>query len=114
LLPLNIRLAPAESRFVLDDSEAVVLFRHPDQPDVGHTIRQIGLGSEYEELLARQPDGPFPPPQLGEGFDEDGVAELFYTSGSTGRPKGVLLTHRALYLHAIHSALTSGISGDDV
>ena len=114
LLPLNIRLAPAESRFVLDDSEAVVLFRHPDQPDVGHQVRQVALGAEYEELLARQPAEPFPPPQLGEGFDEDGVAELFYTSGSTGRPKGVLLTHRSLYLHAIHSALTSGITGDDV
>ena len=30
LLPLNIRLAPAELRAILDDSHAVVLFRHPD------------------------------------------------------------------------------------
>ena len=29
-------------------------------------------------------------------------------------PKGVVLTHRNLYLHAIHSALTNGLSGDDV
>src|SRR5690606_14870146 len=35
-------------------------------------------------------------------------------SGSTGSPKGVLLSHRSLYLHAIHSALTSNISGEDV
>ncbi|QGG96335.1 long-chain-fatty-acid--CoA ligase [Actinomarinicola tropica] len=110
LLPLNIRLAAAESRFVLDDASAVVLFRHPDQPDVGHAVRQVVLGDEYEALLARQPAESFPVPVV----DEDDVAELFYTSGSTGRPKGVLLTHRSLYLHAIHSALTSNISGEDV
>lgn len=110
LLPLNIRLAPAESRFVLDDAGAVVLFRHPDQPDPDHGVRQVVLGSEYEALLDRQPATPFPAPEV----DEDATAELFYTSGSTGRPKGVLLSHRSLYLHAIHSALTSGISGEDV
>lgn len=110
LLPLNIRLAPAESRFVLDDAGATVLFRHPDQPDVGHPVRTIVLGDEYEAMLAAQPGDPFPVPDV----DEDSAAELFYTSGSTGRPKGVVLTHRALYLHAIHSALTNGIGGDDV
>ncbi|MBK5222860.1 MAG: AMP-binding protein [Acidimicrobiia bacterium] len=110
LLPLNIRLAPAESRFVLDDAKATILFRHPDQPDVGHPVRQVVLGDEYEALLARQPAELFGVPEV----DEDAPAELFYTSGSTGRPKGVLLTHRGLYLHAIHSALTSSITGHDV
>ena len=46
--------------------------------------------------------------------DEHAAAELFYTSGSTGTPKGALLSHRGLYLHAIHSALTMGLTGDDV
>ena len=115
LLPLNIRLAPAESRFVLDDAGAGLLFRHPDQPDplagvTGHGVRQVVLGPDYEDLLARQDPAPSSLPDV----DESAPAELFYTSGSTGSPKGVLLSHRALYLHAVHSALTSGISGDDV
>jgi len=110
LLPLNIRLAPAENRFVLDDSGAAVLFRHPDQIDPGHRVRTVLLGEEHEALLAAQPGDPFPPPVV----NEDDAAELFYTSGSTGTPKGALLSHRGLYLHAVHNALTGSLSGEDV
>ena len=110
LLPLNIRLAPAELRTILDDSGAVVLFRHPDQPDPGHAVATIVLGDDLERRLAAQPAGPPPTPPV----DERSAAELFYTSGSTGSPKGALLSHRGLYLHAVHSALTMGLSGEDV
>ena len=110
LLPLNIRLAAAELRFCVDDAGARLLFRHPDQLDLDHEIRTITIGDEYEALLAAQPVTTFVP----EPVDESAPAELFYTSGTTGDPKGVVLTHRNLYLHAIHSALTNGISGDDV
>jgi fatty-acyl-CoA synthase len=110
LMPLNIRLVPAELRFMLDDARATVLVRDPSIADPGHAVRQITLGPDYEELLARQPATRVEPPPA----DEDAPAELFYTSGSTGRPKGALLTHRALYLHAVHAALTMNVSGDDV
>ena len=110
LLPLNVRLAAAELRTILDDSGAVVLFRHPDQLDPGHAIRTIVLEDAHEARLLAQPAaGPTTPP-----VDERAPAELFYTSGSTGTPKGALLSHRGLYLHAVHSALTMGLTGDDV
>jgi len=112
LLPLNIRLSAPELRFCIDDARASVLFRHPDQLDLGHLpgVRTITLGDEHESLLAAQPATPFPVPVV----EESSAAELFYTSGTTGNPKGVVLTQRNLYLHAIHSALTNGISGRDV
>ena len=110
LLPLNRRLAPAERRAILDASGAVVLFRHPDQIDPQHTLRMITLGVEHEAMLARQTATVAEPPPV----DEHAPAELFFTSGSTGTPKGALLSHRGLYLHAIHSALTMGLTGDDV
>jgi fatty-acyl-CoA synthase len=110
LVPLNIRLAPPELRSMLTDCEARVLFRHPDQPDPSGPTPQVLLGEPYEGLLASQPGGPPPAVEI----DERAVAEIFYTSGSTGTPKGAMLTHRGLYLHAIHSALTNGLGGDDV
>lgn len=110
LLPLNIRLSPAELRDVLAQSGATLLFRHPDQPDPGSPVREVLLGPDFEAALARQPAGPVEP----EVHDEDDPAEIFFTSGSTGMPKGAVLTHRNLYLHAIHNALTNGITGDDV
>ncbi|MFZ6002502.1 MAG: long-chain-fatty-acid--CoA ligase [Actinomycetota bacterium] len=110
LLPLNIRLAPAELRLQLDDSRAAALFRHPDHVAPEHPVRTVLLGQELEDLLAAQPATPVEPPPV----DEHAPAEVFYTSGSTGTPKGALLSHRGLYLHAVHIALTMGLSGEDV
>ena len=110
LLPLNIRLAPAELSSILDQSGATVLFRHPDQADPGHPVRQIVLGEQFEDTLARHGGPSLEPPAV----DERAPAEIFFTSGSTGMPKGAVLTHRNLYLHAIHNALTNAITGDDV
>jgi fatty-acyl-CoA synthase len=104
LVPLNIRNAAAELASCLDDCRASVLVRDPALPDPGFA------GTTYDLDAWGAAAGPVEPPPV----DEDDPAELFYTSGSTGAPKGAVLSHRALYLHAVHNALTNAITGNDV
>jgi fatty-acyl-CoA synthase len=104
LVPLNIRNSGPELAACLDDCRAAALVRDPALPN------PVFSGPTYD-LHAWDA---VPEPVEAPPIDEDSPAELFYTSGSTGRPKGALLSHRALYLHAVHNALTNGITGDDV
>ena len=129
LLPLNVRLAPADFVYILNDAGASALFVEPDFLPVWRQIRGelksvnrvIQLADEasgaadtdgnYEALIARE-TSPSPSPALALG--DDTVAELFYTSGTTGHPKGVMLTHRNLYLHAYSAALALQYTDADV
>jgi fatty-acyl-CoA synthase len=109
LTPLNIRLAPAELQFVLDDCAASLLVVHPTFADVDvRAPRRLDIGADYDALLASAS------PLARGDVDEDAVCELFYTSGSTGQPRGAMLTHRALATHAVDSALTMGLHHRDV
>src|SRR5215213_1817253 len=98
LLPLNIRLTPAEIAFILNDSESVALFYNRDFLPIVEGVRNqaatikhyvpldggAGAGDEmsYEALLSAA-GADFTPP--GDIKDDD-LAELFYTSGTTANP----------------------------
>ncbi len=112
LAPINVRLAPAEIRYILQDLGARLLVE--DFP--GYDPR---AGEGFEVLHARGEGGieeeiTRGPRQDLLCDDEDRIAEIFYTSGSTGRPKGVMLTHRNIFLNAVNFALMHGICDEDV
>ena len=119
LLPLNIRLAPNELAYILNDAGATILFVEKqflglvdsfrkDIPSV-KMICQLEGAPELPWLSSRNYDS-----LLDEAapyradistIDENALAELFYTSGTSANPKGVMLTHRNVYLHAVHVCL---------
>jgi fatty-acyl-CoA synthase len=106
VMPLNVRLSPAELISILNHSGAKILFYETDFAPMTEVFRKecpdilhyVALNEEYEQFLETATPGRLDY----ESIDENSLAELFYTSGSTGTPKGVMLSHRALYLHALH------------
>lgn len=123
LLPVNIRLAPPEVAFILNDSQASVLFFErqftplvealaKSVPSVRYFVpldtgQQLAWAEpeDYDTLLAAAT----PHRRDVMEIDEDSVAEIFYTSGTSAKPKGVMLTHRNIYLHALNTAIALGM-----
>jgi fatty-acyl-CoA synthase len=115
LLPLNIRLAPDELAYILNDAGAGILFLEKQFTGMVQGFRNSLTSMRNYHLL----DGPPGEDWLSQKnyeqllaaatpyradimeFDENSLAELFYTSGTSANPKGVMLTHRNVYLHAM-------------
>jgi fatty-acyl-CoA synthase len=127
LLPLNIRLAPAELAYVLNDSGARFLFVEQALLPLAEAFRRDVPGIERTYLLDGAPPADWLSPHSYEDLvaaaaphhrdvmdvDENALAELFYTSGTSDAPRGVMLTHRNIYLHAL-LVIASGRTSRDV
>ncbi len=114
LHPLNPRLPSEDIEYIMQDAgDEVVIVDADLEPLLGRwpgrrIINGEGRASapeSYESLLASaRPDDPCPDPP------ESHAAILAYTSGTTGRPKGVAISHRAIVLHSLGTALPDGFN----
>jgi long-chain acyl-CoA synthetase len=115
--PLNLRLAPKELAYILEDSATEVVFadavfaplvaaaRAEMSDDKVRAVVLIGEGDvphdmTYEALLAGAEA------QLPAEPDETDPVVLMYTGGTTGLPKGVLIEHRAEVLNLYHGMMS--------
>jgi len=111
-VPINIRLAPPEIAFWLNDSGAEILFIDDrflpvldalkGQLETVRELIYIGDGPTpdgmhgYEQLIAENQ----PADDAQRGYDD--LAGLFYPGGTTGRSKGVMLSHRNLICNSFN------------
>ena len=118
LVPLNIRLQPAELAYMLEHSGAVALIHDVSLRDQAraavagadraiHLIQAGGDADTYEGVIA----GAEP---LRADVDETDLLSVNYTSGTTGRPKGVMYSHRGAYLQALAMVYQAGMRAGSV
>ena len=126
LLPLNIRLAPPELAYILNDSGSKILFLESQFLEMVEAFRRDVSTIEKYVLLDGPPQASWLQPENYDALlagaqpfqadimsvDENALGELFYTSGTSANPKGVMLTHRNIYLHALNVAVTFHTGAD--
>lgn len=103
LVPINARLHPRETAYIVGnsgaslfafdssfgESAAAVCSELPDR------VHRLQLGGEPAATMTLEQLAGSSPWVMEDAADED-LAWIFYTSGTTGRPKGAMLTHRNL------------------
>lgn len=119
-VPVNVRLAPREIAFVLEDAGCRLLAVDPallallDTEALAIWRQRCfllsdrgGAGPSHEEIIADA--------QAISRRDaaEDDDAILLYTGGTTGRAKGVRLTHRNIVANGLQVGMALGIRESD-
>lgn len=104
-VPINTRLAPPETAYILSNAEPSLLVwdepfdEHVESPEIkkmGISTTRVqqpspeGIGSETC-LTDLYEIGECTPPDVSISLDD--IFMIQYTSGTSGRPKGVMLTH---------------------
>jgi long-chain acyl-CoA synthetase len=107
VVPINTMFKREEAKFIVEDSDAKVLFCSIDKVDDCENI--LSRLQSLEQVVS------FPAPHRESvvcdfrkfikhsdelstetKVEEDDIAQIIYTSGTTGRPKGACLSHRNL------------------
>jgi fatty-acyl-CoA synthase len=124
LAPLNWRMVAQELSYIVNDCGSKALLCGPEfvdmlaemRPDVyvDHIVSlegaQIPGAWIYEQEIASADANE--PPQ--SALSSEDAHCILYTSGTTGRPKGAIISHRQVLWNCINTAISWGLTQDDV
>ncbi|WP_370449854.1 AMP-binding protein [Cryobacterium sp. Hh7] len=136
LVALNSRMAGPEVHYVLEHSEATLLFIDAElvsgvgdafaasaslkcvieiaDGEFGLTESGRGVGQQTLESFLAEADNDSAEPLAWEVTDERAVISINYTSGTTGKPKGVMYSHRGAYLNSFGEVFHNKFTSDSV
>ncbi len=121
LVPLNVRLAMPELKYILADCRPAVLIggrtehqRVKALMDAGLVRKVVGLGcpdhiESYDDFIA----GAAPDPET-DPLAPELPCTILYTSGTTGRPKGAVIDRAGLTARVFVNAVELDASPEDV
>jgi long-chain acyl-CoA synthetase len=119
LVPLNVRLAPRELAYILNNARVEAVLADAEFEEVLEQAQQLmnrriplfrrshSDDGAYERLLT----GPARP---SAPMDERDIAAIYYTSGTTGLPKGAMISHLNMAAVAQQNVEAWGFDSPDV
>ena len=136
LVALNSRLAKPEIDYVLEHSEATLLFVDAEflgtvgdafaaspvlrgvieigDAQFGSAVSGLSLGQQSLASFLADAADTDPGPLNWDVTDERSVIAINYTSGTTGKPKGVMYSHRGAYLNSFGEIFHNKFTSDSV
>jgi long-chain acyl-CoA synthetase len=119
IVPINLMLTLEEIKYIVADSEAVLMIVHPlILQKAGITkeglhkalgVNVIVLDDEFISSISEMAG------KRSEDFkDEDAISTFLYTSGTTGKQKAAMLTHKNLMINAGQCSKALDAKEDDV
>jgi fatty-acyl-CoA synthase len=119
-VPINIRLAPPEIAYILNNAEVKILFLVENFAGTIESLKKDlpfietfilidnKKNDQYDHYEAFLDSGTSSPPEV--RLLDDDTAFIIYTAGTTGKPKGALLSHKNMIVNAMAISQENALS----